>query len=263
MATAQEETFYIYKVRNTVNDKVYVGLTNNPRVRFAAHKETSQASKSRLYNDPLYVAMREIGVENFSIEVLEEGQGFTTMLGRESYWMRTLTAEWPTGYNKTVRKLTDEEAAMIRYDTLGLQRKDYAQMFGIRAEIVSLIQGNKPYRPYGHVTVNHLPPGTVDYADVDSKEDPEFRYYVYTYANSLTGSVFHAGVSTDYTTMFMHIEETRKGHRKPPRLTSTIRSIWQQGGKVVVRRVAGPLREIDARDTQKALMKSLKRPDTI
>lgn len=58
---------YIYKITNTINEKIYVGKSKNPKVRWRQHK-----SHSKKRNTKLYYAMRKYGIENFIFEILEE-----------------------------------------------------------------------------------------------------------------------------------------------------------------------------------------------
>lgn len=57
---------YIYKITNTLNQKIYVGKSKNPTVRWRQHK-----SHSKKRNTKLYYAMRKYGIENFTFEILE------------------------------------------------------------------------------------------------------------------------------------------------------------------------------------------------
>ncbi len=58
---------YIYKITNTLNQKIYVGKSKNPKVRWRQHK-----SHSKKRNTKLYYAMRKYGIENFTFQILEE-----------------------------------------------------------------------------------------------------------------------------------------------------------------------------------------------
>ena len=67
----------IYKITNILNDKPYVGQTRQPiEKRFLEHSKA---------NSPLGNAMRQCGLENFTIEVIEtcETQG-------ERFWIKFL-----------------------------------------------------------------------------------------------------------------------------------------------------------------------------
>jgi len=63
--------YYLYLVDNTINQKVYVGITTNSlATRFLAHK--AAAAKGEGKDRSLYNAMRKYGVENFSIHLLRD-----------------------------------------------------------------------------------------------------------------------------------------------------------------------------------------------
>ena len=73
----------IYKIVNDINDKVYVGKTEQALdKRFAEH--CNDSTKREKENRPLYSAMRKYGVSHFSIELIEECDISETSL-REQY----------------------------------------------------------------------------------------------------------------------------------------------------------------------------------
>ena len=60
----------IYSIRNSIDDDVYIGSTTQPlSKRFFWHKQGMKCKKS--YNYKLYQKMRELGEENFYIELIE------------------------------------------------------------------------------------------------------------------------------------------------------------------------------------------------
>ena len=62
---------YIYQITNDVNQKIYIGKTENSiEKRFKEH--CWDASRERNEKRPLYNAMRKYGVEHFHIELIEE-----------------------------------------------------------------------------------------------------------------------------------------------------------------------------------------------
>jgi group I intron endonuclease len=88
----------VYRIRNTVNSKVYVGITTRPvAVRWRQHIYDS-THQPRL---AIHRAIRKYGVEAFSFEVLEICEGLDELLARESDWIRTLDSQLPHGYNTT------------------------------------------------------------------------------------------------------------------------------------------------------------------
>jgi group I intron endonuclease len=61
----------IYCIRNYINDEVYVGSTTDLlSKRFSTHKRKRNSVKSEKI--PLYMLMRDIGKDNFYIELMEE-----------------------------------------------------------------------------------------------------------------------------------------------------------------------------------------------
>lgn len=62
---------YIYCYTNKINQHKYVGQTNNLNRRIREHKSCSFNENSTSYNDLIHKKIREYGIDNFSIEVLE------------------------------------------------------------------------------------------------------------------------------------------------------------------------------------------------
>lgn len=60
--------YYIYKIINTCNDKVYIGFTSRtPEVRFMGHVSSSKSSKNK---SAIHRALAKHGVENSMLETL-------------------------------------------------------------------------------------------------------------------------------------------------------------------------------------------------
>jgi hypothetical protein len=60
---------YVYKITNNVNEKLYIGQTTKPiKTRMSEHK--SNRTRNGYRDSKLYIAMTEIGSENFNIEVI-------------------------------------------------------------------------------------------------------------------------------------------------------------------------------------------------
>lgn len=84
---------FVYKITNILNGKIYVGQT-----RQAIEKRFLQHSKA---NSPLGDAMRQCGLENFTIEVVETCGTPEQLRTREMFWIRVLKCKVPNGYNQT------------------------------------------------------------------------------------------------------------------------------------------------------------------
>lgn len=62
---------YIYVITNDINNKQYVGKTNNSiEQRFREHINDSK--KERCEKRPLYSAMNKYGIEHFLVKELEQ-----------------------------------------------------------------------------------------------------------------------------------------------------------------------------------------------
>ena len=90
---------YIYKIKNTDNNMLYVGKTTYElEDRFEGHIRDSKNEKRN--HRKLYSAMNEIGIEKFSIELIEEVDNDIAS-SREIYWIEKLDT-YNNGYNSTL-----------------------------------------------------------------------------------------------------------------------------------------------------------------
>ena len=72
--------FYVYKITNIINDKVYIGQSHK-KDRWRQHKKQARSS---LNCPKLYRAIRKYGEVNFEFEVLEYGPSESWALRREN-----------------------------------------------------------------------------------------------------------------------------------------------------------------------------------
>lgn len=88
---------FIYKITNQINQKSYIGKTErNVQIRWSEHKK----NRNQYPNLPLYRALNKYGIENFTIEVIEECP--SGMLDdREIYWINYYNTYQGEGYNCT------------------------------------------------------------------------------------------------------------------------------------------------------------------
>ena len=90
---------YIYLITNKINTKKYVGKTaQSIEKRWREH--ISDSKKERCEIRPLYRAIRKYGVENFSIELIEECNP-KALPEREQYWIEYYNT-YKDGYNATL-----------------------------------------------------------------------------------------------------------------------------------------------------------------
>jgi len=101
--TRKAKMFYIYKITNLINSKSYIGKTNNLQLRWKSHRNEAKLQRKKY---PLYLAMNKYGIDNFSIEKIEELDDETFCFDREKYWIeyyRTNISKYGNqfGYNLT------------------------------------------------------------------------------------------------------------------------------------------------------------------
>ena len=82
----------IYKITNLLNGKIYIGQT-----KYTIEKRFLQHSKA---DSPLGQAMRQFGMENFTVEVIEECETQEDLNEREKFWIKVLNSKQPNGYNR-------------------------------------------------------------------------------------------------------------------------------------------------------------------
>lgn len=91
---------YVYKITNTVNSFVYIGLTTRPpEKRWKEHLYSAKKTNRRLYR-----AMRKHGIENFNFEViatLKEFKKVELLFDIEEQYIKQNNSYW-FGYNDTL-----------------------------------------------------------------------------------------------------------------------------------------------------------------
>lgn len=98
-----EEIHYIYKITNNLNKKIYIGRTKNPAYRHRQH--VSLANRYDYYNDvvgaqKIHAAINGLGSENFTFEVFEKCNNYSSACERELHWIKTFRSdEEDFGYN--------------------------------------------------------------------------------------------------------------------------------------------------------------------
>lgn len=125
----------IYIVRNTENDKVYIGQTSGDLgERFRHHK--SSVGTDRKGHMPLYVAMERIGIERFYIEPLEENVPNEELYEKEAEYIQKYNSN-KYGYNsragsKGGKMFTKADvASIVERSKKGDTARDIAKEYGV------------------------------------------------------------------------------------------------------------------------------------
>ena len=143
----------IYKITNRLNGKPYVGQT-----RQMIEKRFIQHSKDKT---PLGNAMRQCGLENFILELIETCETQEQANEREKFWIKVLNCKVPNGYNQNnggggggLRKPKTNEIYGVTEMKLGkiiheyrqrnrISMGDFTKASGLSKPYVSMLEANK------------------------------------------------------------------------------------------------------------------------
>ena len=119
----------VYKITNLINNKSYIGSTNDYGRRMREHRAAMNCHPEHPnYYHPLYSAFRKYGLENFSFEILVENvAGLDNIRKIEKEYIKTYNSLAPNGYN-------------LREDTRGLSELDIQRLVektGIKCALVN------------------------------------------------------------------------------------------------------------------------------
>lgn len=91
----------VYLIRNKINNKIYIGQTNDFYDRKRRHENTAFLETSPQYNDPLYVDMRNYGLNNFEFIILEECITQEELYEKEDFYIKEYDSiiDHGKGYN--------------------------------------------------------------------------------------------------------------------------------------------------------------------
>lgn len=154
---------YIYKITNRINNKIYIGQSNNVKNRWNEHKRLGSldsTKRKKYHNSKLYNAINKYGIENFVFEIIEGP--ISNYNEREKYWIQyyksdingyniTSGGEDPPilkGDNSPMSVYSEKDILLIQNDLID-NKKTYdeiSQEYNISKEYLSIINlGNARY----------------------------------------------------------------------------------------------------------------------
>lgn len=130
---------YIYKITNKTNQKSYIGkTTRTPQERFEEHRR--EAKRERAKDRPFYKAINKYGMDNFTLETIEECSDEIAS-EREQFWIQSY-ATFKNGYNDTIggdgKPYIDYNLVVALYKQFKTQIK-VAEIMNIHVDSVSNI----------------------------------------------------------------------------------------------------------------------------
>lgn len=140
------KTGLIYIIKNTVNNKVYVGqTTTNLNTRFSQHTKKSTVS-NRFYK--LHNAIRKYGKDKFYIEPLETNIPIEQLNEREIYYIEKFNS-YKNGYNttkggdgRTINANYDEQQ-IIHFYKQGMSCADIGKLYGVCGATINRVLSRK------------------------------------------------------------------------------------------------------------------------
>lgn len=106
----------IYKIKNLINNKIYIGQSLNIKARWEKHKKSKD-------NCAIHQALRKYGINNFSFEVIEECPP-ELLNEREIFWIKEYNS-YNEGYNMTLGGEGSLKRAIQSFNELGEFVKEY------------------------------------------------------------------------------------------------------------------------------------------
>src|SRR5208282_461224 len=121
--------FYVYKIVNKINGKIYIGKTVNVEERWLMH--IYHAQSKCLY--PLQKAIKKYGKDNFEISILENFESEDIALDREKFWITEFKTNVSKYGNEFGYNLTDGGDGISGYvHTEETKSKISASLMGIK-----------------------------------------------------------------------------------------------------------------------------------
>lgn len=87
----------IYKITDIINNKIYIGQSNDPQHRWISHKSRAKTGEG-IGTSAIYDAIRAHGEENFTFEIIGWYEDYNE---KEKYYIRLYNSMVPNGYNLT------------------------------------------------------------------------------------------------------------------------------------------------------------------
>lgn len=123
----EEFTGYVYLITNSINSKLYVGITNSPTKRWNKHTYDTK------HNSPCVIhrAMRKYGIDNFIVSEIKQCSSKEELLESEQFYIKDLKTHVSMGgYNETFggeapmlgRKHTPEARKKMSLSQIGKSR---------------------------------------------------------------------------------------------------------------------------------------------
>ena len=114
---------YVYVIQNKINNKIYIGKSNDPHKRFKDHVR----SKGYIGN-----AIKHYGKENFTFQILEEHPTEQDAFEAEQFFIQYLNSMSPSGYNLNAGGLGGTNPSLLTRQKISKASKDRCPRLGCK-----------------------------------------------------------------------------------------------------------------------------------
>ena len=125
----------IYRIRNVVNDKFYVGSTNDSHVRFQAHRRRLKQGKHQ--SPHLQAAWNKYGEDCFRFEIIEQLDEQEGLLAAEQVWLdkhagKSYCYNWATDASAPMRgrRHTPEVVELLKKAAQKVPKGEASPLYG-------------------------------------------------------------------------------------------------------------------------------------
>lgn len=131
--------FYIYVITNKLNNKSYVGQTNDPKYRFKCHKTNY---KYKYKSNAIYGAFLKHGLENFTFQIIEELNTREETNEAEIFYIQYFQTLAPNGYNLSLGGKASSPTPQTR--------KKISRTLIAKKDVLNVSRKGKDHPRYGH-----------------------------------------------------------------------------------------------------------------
>ena len=206
----------IYIIKNTINDKVYIGQAKDPQHRFISHLSRA---KTNADNSAIHDAIIALGKENFYYEILE--YNIENYNEREQYWIKYYNSMVPNGYNLTIggeepptffgenhprSVISDSDVMKIINDLKysKLTQKDIANKYNVNTQMITAINNGITHKiDFIHYPIRESSPYHLTIEEVKDIQwlllNKEFTIkQIAQYFNVSEGTIKHINAGRNY-----------------------------------------------------------------
>lgn len=154
---------YVYKITCLINNKIYIGKTNDIEQRWRCHRSQVGFNKN-----PLYKAMYKYGIDNFKFEIIEEFTFEEDALKKEIYFIalyKTNIHKYGNdfGYNLTDggegtsgHKVSEEYKQKLSKDRSGSGNQMYNKTHSLKSREKISNNGKNRYNPKSQESIQKM-----------------------------------------------------------------------------------------------------------